>query len=66
MKLKLTVEGKVLASVPLDATRASNEYYLKAFRRLLIIRYQNVLTAMQKEPVFCVEPVMDKHAMMSN
>lgn len=55
MKLKLTVKGKVLSSVPVDETLVNNEYYLKAFRRLLIMRHRQVLLQLNEKPTFSIE-----------
>jgi hypothetical protein len=55
MKLNLTVEGRILASIPVDATQAANEYYLKAFQRLLVLRHQKAINRLQKKPTFFLE-----------
>lgn len=60
MKLTITVEGRILASVPLDATNAENEYYQKAFRRLLTIRSRKALNSLKKEPVFLLDQGCDR------
>jgi hypothetical protein len=55
MKLNLSVEGRVLASIPVDASKAGDEYYLKAFRRLLVIRYHKDIARLNKVPIFFLE-----------
>lgn len=55
MKLNLSVEGRVLSSVFVDASRAGDDYYLKAFRRLLTIRHRKKLAVLNKEPFFFIE-----------
>ena len=55
MKLNLSVEGRILSSVYFDASRAGDEYYLKAFRRLLTMRHQKKLATLKKEPSFFIE-----------
>jgi hypothetical protein len=55
MKLNLSVEGRILSSIPVDATKVESEYYLKAFRRLLTIRHHKTLAALNKKPVFFLE-----------
>jgi len=65
MKLTLSVEGKVLASIPIESCKENNEYYLKAFRRLLVIRHQDKLRALKKEPFFYVEPTLGNAAKTS-
>ena len=55
MKLNLSVEGRVLASVAVEETKAANDYYLKAFRRLLTIRHYQKLARLKKEPTFFLE-----------
>lgn len=55
MKLNLSVEGRILASVYVEASKATNDYYLKAFRRLLTIRHQQKLMTLKKEPLFFLE-----------
>ena len=63
MKLTLSVEGRKLASVDLDASKAENDYYVKAFRRLLIIRHKKTLAALKKEPLFSIEiPVENRRS----
>lgn len=54
MNLKLSVGGKVLASIPVDPAKC-DEYYLKAFRRLLIRRYRLPIAALKREPDFFIE-----------
>ena len=61
MKLYLSVEGRILASVPVEAAKAENEYYLKAFRRLLTIRHHKKLAILNKEPFFFLEYGTDKN-----
>ena len=60
MKLTLTVDGRKLASVDLDAAKAENDYYVKAFRRLLIIRHKKTLAVLKKEPFFSIEKPVEK------
>jgi hypothetical protein len=55
MKLNLTVNGKLLSSVPVDETQAKNEYYLKAFRRLLLMRHRKELLEKNRQPFFYLE-----------
>lgn len=55
MKLNLSVEGRILSSVTVDASRAADEYYLKAFRRMLTIRHYKKLAVLNKEPFFFIE-----------
>jgi hypothetical protein len=55
MKLNLSVDGCILASIPIEAFSHQNDYYLKAFRRLLVIRHQQKLSSLNKEPVFFIE-----------
>lgn len=55
MKLTLTVNGKLLSSVPVDDKLAKNEYYLKAFRRLLLMRHRKELLAQDRQPFFYLE-----------
>jgi hypothetical protein len=55
MKMNLSVEGRILSSVYVDASRIDDENYLKAFRRLLTIRHQKKLLAIKKEPCFYLE-----------
>ncbi|HEV7333500.1 MAG TPA: hypothetical protein VGN63_20870 [Flavisolibacter sp.] len=55
MKLNLTVNGKLLSSVPLDESLATNEYYLKAFRRLLLMRHRKDLLKGNRQPNFYLE-----------
>ncbi len=60
MNLKLSVGGKVLASIPVDPSKC-DEYYLKAFRRQLIIRYRSSIVAHNSEPAFVMEePLLNK------
>lgn len=61
MKLNLSVEGQILASVPVEAANAQNEYYLKAFRRLLTIRHRKKLAILAKEPFFFLENDAEKN-----
>lgn len=62
MNLKLSVGGKVLASIPVDPSKC-DEYYLKAFRRQLIIRYRSSIIAQNSEPDFVVEePFLNRKA----
>lgn len=60
MKLNLSVEGRILASIPVEEAKAHNEYYLKAFRRLLTIRHHQKLVILNKEPVFILEAGAEK------
>ena len=55
MNLKLSVGGKVLASIPLDPNYCQNDYYLKAFRRQLIIRYRLSIAKLKRELEFIIE-----------
>jgi hypothetical protein len=55
MKLNIAVAGKVLASVPVDPTKGNDDYYLKAFRRMLVIRSYKKLKTAQAEPRFFLE-----------
>jgi hypothetical protein len=55
MKLNLTVNGKLLSSVPVDEKLAKNDYYLKAFRRLLLMRHRKELQAQNRQPLFYLE-----------
>ena len=55
MKLNLSVDGRILASVAVDSTKAGNDYYLKAFRRLLVLRHHQKLITLNKEPFFVLE-----------
>lgn len=55
MKLNLTVNGKILSSVPVDENLASNEYYLKAFRRLLLMRHRKELLGQNTVANFSLE-----------
>ena len=55
MKLNLALAGKVLASVAVDPARCSDDYYLKAFRRMLIIRYHRKLKSASSSPQFVME-----------
>lgn len=55
MKLNLTVNGKLLSSVPVDEKLAQNEYYLKAFRRLLLMRHRKELMEQNRQPFFSLE-----------
>lgn len=55
MKLNLSLSGKILSSVAIDPQNKNNDYYLKAFRRMLILRHRQSLAADQQPPVFCVE-----------
>jgi hypothetical protein len=59
MKLNLTVEGRVLASVPVDPSSASNDYYLKALRRLLLLRNGSSLGKLGSEPSFCLDHTVE-------
>jgi hypothetical protein len=55
MRLTITVEGKELASVPLDAEKAGRSDYLQAKRRLLQAAHHNVLRKSQEPPVYCIQ-----------
>ena len=55
MKLNLALEGKLLASVSLVPFAENNEYYLKAFRRLLVLRNEKKLRGTKKTPQFFIE-----------
>ena len=55
MKLNLSLEGKLLASVSVVPFAENNDYYLKAFRRLLVLRHEKKLRNTKKEPQFFVE-----------
>ena len=65
MKLNLTVEGRILASIPLTASAIKDEYYLKAFRRLLTLRHQQKLAQLHKQAAFEVELPDDKKTGMT-
>lgn len=65
MKLNLTVNGKLLSSVPLDEKLAHNEYYLKAFRRLLLMRHRKELLALNADAAFSLEiPATKKSSLL--
>lgn len=55
MKLNLTVSGKVLDSVNVHPSQINDEYYLKAFRRLLILRHSQKVSAQPQNLSFFVE-----------
>lgn len=55
MKLTLSVSGKILASTPIVPLAENNDYYLKAFRRLLILRHYKKLKTLKNEPQFFLE-----------
>lgn len=55
MKLNLALNGRVLASVPVEAAAIENEYYLKAFRRLLTIRHHQTIITSKEKPSFFIE-----------
>jgi hypothetical protein len=66
MKLNLTVNGKLISSVPVDASLIENENYLKAFRRLLMLRHRKLLMNLSSEPVFYLEvPTPNKRAWLN-
>jgi hypothetical protein len=52
MRLTLTVGGKELASIPIDATKANNHAYLQAKRRLLKTVHHTTLRTQAESPVF--------------
>ena len=52
MKLTLAIEGKILASIPIEPCKEQNDDYLKALRRLLLLRHQQKIKALKKEPIF--------------
>ncbi|MDQ3279475.1 MAG: hypothetical protein M3Q06_14195 [Bacteroidota bacterium] len=54
MKLQLTVNGKILSSFPVNETMAGNDAYLKAIRRLLLLRHQKELQQ-HDQPNFILE-----------
>ena len=60
MKLQLTVNGKVLSSVPVDENLAGNEAYLKAVRRLLLMRHRKELQQ-DNQPHFLLEAAKPKN-----
>jgi hypothetical protein len=55
MKMNISVEGRILSSVSVDTSRVSDEYYLKAFRRLLTIRHHKKLATISEKPSFMIE-----------
>lgn len=55
MKLNLTVSGKVLDSINIPPAHANDEYYLKAFRRLLILRHHEKVLAQRQNLSFFIE-----------
>lgn len=66
MKLNLTINGKIISSVPVDASLIENENYLKAFRRLLMLRHRKMLMNLSAEPVFCLEIPTPKNSAWKN
>lgn len=61
MKLNLTVSGKILASTSIDPNLITDVEYLKAVRRLLMLRYQKKLLNCHQAPAFSVEQPVAKN-----
>ena len=61
MKLNLTVSGKVLDSVNIPPAHVNDEYYLKAFRRLLILRHHQKISAQRQNLSFFIEQEPQKN-----
>lgn len=55
MQLKLSIAGKEIASIPLDAKRASNFDYLNAKRRLLMATHTSVIASQKQLPVCYIQ-----------
>lgn len=57
MQLILSVDGKVLDKVTINARRAKDEDYLQAQKRLLLFKQQLSILALKGEPVFYLTAV---------
>jgi hypothetical protein len=55
MRLKLSVAGKEIASVPIDAGKAKNWDYLQAKRRLLNAAHFLKIKQGQEPPVYYIQ-----------
>lgn len=61
MKLNLTVSGKLIDSIPVAAYLASDDSYLKALQRLLIIRHRKKLQMSNNKPAFVLERPVENY-----
>ncbi|HET7897280.1 MAG TPA: hypothetical protein VFL47_06415 [Flavisolibacter sp.] len=55
MRLKLTVAGKEIASVPLDASRINSHVYLQSKQRLLAMANLHWFHQLEEPPVYYIE-----------
>jgi hypothetical protein len=55
MQLNLEINGQSLATLPVDPKRWKDPQYLQALCRLLAIRNQTVIRALQEKPVYYIE-----------
>lgn len=55
MRLKLAVAGKEIASIPIDAQKASSRDYLQAKRRLLMTAHFLTITQQEEPPIYYIE-----------
>lgn len=55
MKLNLTISGKIVASTPVAPFLATDNNYLKALRRLLVLRHGKALKSVSTVPNFFLE-----------
>jgi hypothetical protein len=55
MHMNLTVDGQLLASVPVDPKRWKDEAYLNAITHLLAIKYSHTISAVSNGPLYYLQ-----------
>lgn len=55
MRLNLTLNGILVASVPLNPSRCKDEYYLQALRQQIIRQNKDTIELIPAQPFFYIE-----------
>ena len=55
MHMNLTVDGQLLASVPVDPKRWKDEEYLNAITHLLSLKYRHTISAVSNGPLYYLQ-----------
>lgn len=55
MRLNLSVDGQILATVPVDPEKCKDKDYLDILTRLLASKNRTVISTLRKQPTFYIQ-----------
>jgi hypothetical protein len=55
MRLNLTLNGMLVASMPVNPSRCKDEFYLQALRQHILQQHQDTLSLIPAKPFFYIE-----------